>query len=153
MYCRFTINRLIINTYVSLMYELKQTERYLRVNLLGPGPRLMKKEFNRLGRRHCFEAQYLTVCSTVPQPNAPPRGTHLLFTEVSNVPVVTAVTLVTTAGCHGYACSLAAVVTVARQVCSCLRTCLILYSNIISQLDATMLILSIISIRSTCFRR
>ena len=37
---------LIINTYVSLMYELKKKmERYLRVNLLGPGPRLMKKEF------------------------------------------------------------------------------------------------------------
>jgi len=34
----------IINTYVSLMYELrkKKLERYLRVNLLGPGPRLMK---------------------------------------------------------------------------------------------------------------
>ena len=30
---------------VSLMYELKKMERYLRVNLLGPGPRLMKKEF------------------------------------------------------------------------------------------------------------
>jgi len=27
------------------MYELKKMERYLRVNLLGPGPRLMKKEF------------------------------------------------------------------------------------------------------------
>jgi len=29
------------------MYELKKKklERYLRVNLLGPGPRLMKKEF------------------------------------------------------------------------------------------------------------
>ena len=26
------------------MYELKKMERYLRVNLLGPGPRLMKKE-------------------------------------------------------------------------------------------------------------
>ena len=37
---------LIINTYVSLMYQLKKKiERYLRVNLLGPGPRLMKKEF------------------------------------------------------------------------------------------------------------
>ena len=32
--------------YVSLMYALKKKlERYLRVNLLGPGPRLMKKEF------------------------------------------------------------------------------------------------------------
>jgi len=28
------------------MYELKQKlERYLRINLLGPGRRLMKKEF------------------------------------------------------------------------------------------------------------
>ena len=35
----------IINYYVSLMYELKKVERYLRVNLLGPGRRLMKKEF------------------------------------------------------------------------------------------------------------
>ena len=32
-----------MNTYVSLMYELKKMERYLRVNLLGPGPRLTKK--------------------------------------------------------------------------------------------------------------
>jgi len=34
-----------MNIYVSLMYELKKMERYLGVNLLGPGPRLMKKEF------------------------------------------------------------------------------------------------------------
>jgi len=27
------------------MYELKKVERYLRVNMLGPGHRLMKKEF------------------------------------------------------------------------------------------------------------
>ena len=33
-----------INTYVSLMYELKKLERYLRVNLFGPVPRLMKKK-------------------------------------------------------------------------------------------------------------
>ena len=39
--------KLIINTYVSLIYELKKMERYLRVNLLGPCPRLMKKEFTR----------------------------------------------------------------------------------------------------------
>jgi len=40
---------LIINTYVSLMYELKKKlEKYSRVNLLGPGPRLMKKEFTGL---------------------------------------------------------------------------------------------------------
>jgi len=31
------------------MYELKKMERYLRVNLLGPGPRLMKKEFTGRG--------------------------------------------------------------------------------------------------------
>ena len=38
--------KLIINTYVSFMYELKKKlERYLRVNLFGPGPRLMEKEF------------------------------------------------------------------------------------------------------------
>jgi len=36
---------IIINTYVSLMYELKKMETYLRVNLLGPGPHIMKKEF------------------------------------------------------------------------------------------------------------
>ena len=40
--------QLIINTYVSLMYELKnKMERYLRVNLLGPGPRLMEKRIYR----------------------------------------------------------------------------------------------------------
>jgi len=27
------------------MYEFKNLEKYLRVNLLGPGPRLIKKEF------------------------------------------------------------------------------------------------------------
>ena len=32
---------IIINTYVRLIYELKKMERYLRVNLLGPGLRLM----------------------------------------------------------------------------------------------------------------
>ena len=41
----FTIMpQLIINIYVSLMYELK-LERYLRVNLLGPWPRLVKEGF------------------------------------------------------------------------------------------------------------
>jgi len=39
------MSQLIINTYVSLMYKLKKMKRYLRVNLLGPGPRLMQKEF------------------------------------------------------------------------------------------------------------
>jgi hypothetical protein len=32
---------LIINTYVSLMYELKKIERYLQVNLLGSGGALV----------------------------------------------------------------------------------------------------------------
>ena len=41
------MTQLVINTYVSLMYELKKLERYLRVNLFGPGPRLIKKEFTR----------------------------------------------------------------------------------------------------------
>jgi len=36
---------IIVNNYVSLMYELKKIERYLRVNLLGQGPRLMKKKY------------------------------------------------------------------------------------------------------------
>jgi len=41
------ISPLIVNTYVSLMYELKtKMETYLRVNVLGRGPRLMKKEFS-----------------------------------------------------------------------------------------------------------
>jgi len=36
---------LIINTYVSIMYELKKKlERYLAVNLLGPVPCLIKKK-------------------------------------------------------------------------------------------------------------
>jgi len=52
------IPQLIIDTYVSLMYELKKMERYLRVNLLGPGPCLIKKK-NLPGRgltkveKHC----------------------------------------------------------------------------------------------------
>jgi hypothetical protein len=33
----------VINTYASLMYELKNMERYLPVNLLGPGPSSYKK--------------------------------------------------------------------------------------------------------------
>ena len=37
-----------INTYISLMYELKKKlERYLRENLFGPGPRLIKKRIYR----------------------------------------------------------------------------------------------------------
>ena len=40
--------QLIINTYVSLTYELKKKlETYVWVNLLGPGPRLIKKRIYR----------------------------------------------------------------------------------------------------------
>ena len=47
---------LIINTYVSLMYELnKKLERYLRVNLFGPGPRLMKKGCTGPRSHKCWE--------------------------------------------------------------------------------------------------
>jgi len=47
LYCSACFGSLFVsNTYVSLMCKLKKKmERYLRVNLLGPGPRLMKKEF------------------------------------------------------------------------------------------------------------
>jgi len=43
--CTNTLYDYAIINYYLLMYELKKMERYLRVNLLGPGPRLMKKEF------------------------------------------------------------------------------------------------------------
>jgi hypothetical protein len=33
----------VINTFGSLMYKLKKMERYLRVNLFGPGPSYYKK--------------------------------------------------------------------------------------------------------------
>jgi hypothetical protein len=36
---------IIINKYVSLMHEFKKTGKVFTSNLLGPGPRLMKKEF------------------------------------------------------------------------------------------------------------
>ena len=39
------IPQLIFNIYVSLMYEFKENGKVFTVNLLGPGPRLMKKEF------------------------------------------------------------------------------------------------------------
>ena len=43
---KYPKENILHNTYVTLMYELKKKiERYLRVNLLGPGPRLMKKVF------------------------------------------------------------------------------------------------------------
>jgi len=51
------------------MYELKKMERYLRVNLLGPGPRLMKKNLPGRGltnvEKHCLEAQVASNQQTV----------------------------------------------------------------------------------------
>ena len=43
------------------MYELKKMERYLRVNLLGPGPLLMKKEFTRPRSHKGWETLLLQV--------------------------------------------------------------------------------------------
>jgi hypothetical protein len=48
---------IIINTYVSLVYELRKNGSYLLVNLLGPGPRLKKKNLPDCGltnvEKHC----------------------------------------------------------------------------------------------------
>jgi len=46
------------------MYELKKMERYLRVNLLGPGPRLIKKKIYRAAvsqRLRRIELKHFTV--------------------------------------------------------------------------------------------
>ena len=46
------------------MYELKKLERYWRVNLLGPDPRLMKKIPGRgltKVKKHCFKQLWLVV--------------------------------------------------------------------------------------------
>jgi len=47
------------------MYELKKMERYLRVNLLGPGPRLIKKNLPDRGltkvEKHCLREDNVPV--------------------------------------------------------------------------------------------
>jgi len=43
------------------MYELKKMGRYLRVNLLGPGPRLMKKEFTGLRSHEGWETLFYVM--------------------------------------------------------------------------------------------
>jgi len=59
--------------YVSLMYELKKMEKYLRVNLLGPGPRLMKKRIypaavsQRLRNTSLDRTQFRKHCSNYPK--------------------------------------------------------------------------------------
>ena len=57
--------QLIINTCVSLMCELKKNlERYWRVNLLGRGPRLMKKEFTGPRSHKGWETLVYPHCTT-----------------------------------------------------------------------------------------
>jgi len=51
------------------MYELKKNEMYLRLNLLGPGPRLMKKEFTmpsltKIDKRWSRQQPYSLTTST-----------------------------------------------------------------------------------------
>jgi len=43
------------------MYELKEMESYLRVNLLGPGPPFMKKEFTGPRSHKCWETLRYTI--------------------------------------------------------------------------------------------
>jgi len=43
------------------MYELKKLERYLRINVLGPGPRLMKKEFTGPRSHEGWETLLYTI--------------------------------------------------------------------------------------------
>ena len=47
------------------MYKLKKMERYLRVDLLGPGPLLMKKEFSRPQSHKGCEQNVLSDQTTV----------------------------------------------------------------------------------------
>ena len=44
------------------MYELKKMESYLRVNLLGPGPRLMKKRIYRAADSQRFSNTGVDAC-------------------------------------------------------------------------------------------
>jgi hypothetical protein len=65
------------------MYEFKKIlGMYLRVNLLGPGPRLMKKRIYRAAasQRLRNTAIYLRLCETHQSHNFPQYGDH----EVNN---------------------------------------------------------------------
>jgi len=44
------------------MYELKKLESYLRVNLLGPGPRLIKKRIYRAAVSHKLRNTGVSDC-------------------------------------------------------------------------------------------
>ena len=64
------------------MYELKKKERYLRVNLLAPGPRLIKKK-NLPGcgltkvEKHCYRAPEPSLGSTKTYSHHTPK--HIIF--------------------------------------------------------------------------
>jgi hypothetical protein len=62
------MSQLIINNYVSLMYKLKKLEGYLRVNSLGSGPRLIKKNLPGRGltnvEKHCSKSSFLPAVIT-----------------------------------------------------------------------------------------
>ena len=65
------------------MYELKKMERYLRVNLLGPGPRLTKKNLPGRGlikvEKHCSRVRITA------QRNELNTNEHVLLFAVINV--------------------------------------------------------------------
>ena len=56
------------------MYELKKMERYLRVNLLGPGPRLMKKRIYRAAVSQKLRNTVVRINKPVPEAN---HSSHL----------------------------------------------------------------------------
>ena len=68
------------------MYELKKKmERYLRVNLLGPGPLLMEKEFTGPRSHKGSETLFYSVqCTdinscTLTSVHAQPNNYHIIF--------------------------------------------------------------------------
>ena len=62
------------------MYELKKIERYLRVNLVGPGPRLIKKNLPGRGlteiKKHWPKA---AKCMMRPASNTSPHCRYTVF--------------------------------------------------------------------------
>jgi len=64
------------------MYELKKMERYLRVNLLGPGPNLAKKEFTGpRSHKGCETLLYSTVTTAHKRKHVEVRGVVLANTS------------------------------------------------------------------------
>ena len=64
------------------MYELKKMERYLRVSLLGLGPRLMKKEFTGRSLTKVEKHWSIQTSATIYDP----KGSH--SAETCDVSVV-----------------------------------------------------------------